>query len=59
MYAICCCKCYVLHKYGTAHIQVYKQTRVTHSALRNFACNLRVGLVRHKEYTAHERLLMS
>ena len=25
----CCCK------YGTAHVQVYKQTRVTHCASRN------------------------
>ena len=48
-----------LNRYGTAHIQVYKQTCVTHRALRNFEDNLRVGLVRHEEYTAHERLLMS
>ena len=26
----CCCK------YGTAHVQVYKQTRVTHCDSRNF-----------------------
>ena len=45
--------------YGTAHIQVYKQTRVMRCALRNFEDNSRVGLMLHKEYTAHERLLMS
>ena len=49
-----------LHKaYGTAHVQVYKQTHVTHCALRNFACNSRVGLIRHEEYTTREWLLMS
>ena len=31
--------------YGTAHIQVYKLTRVTRCASRNFACNSHVGLV--------------
>ena len=45
--------------YGTAHVQVYKQMRVTRHASRNFEDNLRVGLMRHKEYTARERLLMS
>ena len=45
--------------YGNAHIQVYKQTRVTRHALRNFEDNLCVGLVQHKEYTAQEQLLMS
>ena len=45
--------------YGTAHIQVYKLTRVTRRASRNFACNSRVGLVQYEEYIAHERLLMS
>ena len=46
-------------KYGTAHVQVYKQMHVTHHAFRNFEDNLRVGLVRHEEYTARERLLMN
>ena len=46
-------------QYGTAHIQVFKQAHVTRCALRNFEDNLRVGLVRHKEYTACKRLLMS
>ena len=45
--------------YGTAHVQVYKLTRVTRRASRNFVCNSRVGLVRHEEYTTRERLLMS
>ena len=45
--------------YGTAHVKVYKQTCVTCCALRNFEDNLRVGLVRHKDYTIRERLLMS
>ena len=45
--------------YGTTHVQIYKQTHVMHRALRNFACNSRVGLTQHKEYTARERLLMS
>ena len=49
----------VILLYGTAHVQVYKQTRVTCLALRNFAYNSRVGLVRHEENTACERLLMS
>ena len=40
--------------YSTAHVQVYKQTRVTRRTLRNFEDNLRVGLVRHEEYTARE-----
>ena len=31
--------------YSTAHIQVYKLTRVMHHVSRNFACNSRVGLV--------------
>ena len=50
---------HVLFMYGTAHVQVYKQTCVMRHALRNFEDNARVGLVRHEEYTAHERLLMS
>ena len=45
--------------YSTAHIQVYKQTRVTHRALRKFEDNSCIGLMRHEEYTARERLLMS
>ena len=45
--------------YGTVHVQVYKQTRVMHHALRDFEDNLRVGLMRHKNYTTRERLLMS
>ena len=44
---------------ATAHVQVYKQMHVTHRAWRKFEDNSRVGLVRHEEYTAHERLLMS
>ena len=48
-----------LNIYGTAHVQVYKLMCVTRRASRNFACNLHVGLVQHKEYTARERLLMS
>ena len=32
---------------------------VMRRALRNFEGNSRVGLVRHKEYTAREQLLMS
>ena len=43
-----------LHIYGTAHVQVYKQMRVTHRASRNFEDNSRVGLVQHEEYTARE-----
>ena len=55
------CPSYVIATfiYGTAHVQVYKLTRVTCRASRNFACDLRVGLVRHEKYTAHEQLLMS
>ena len=46
--------------YSTAHVQVYKKKmRVTLCALRNFEDNSRVGLVQHKEYFAHERLLTS
>ena len=45
--------------YGTAHVQVYKLTRVTRRTLRNFVCSSCVGLVLQKEYTAHEQLLMS
>ena len=45
--------------YGTAHVQVYKQTHVMHHASRNFEDNSSVGLIRHEEYTAHERSLMS
>ena len=48
-----------IYMYGTAHVQVYKQMRVMHCASRNFACNSRVGLVQHEEYTAHKRLLIS
>ena len=44
--------------YGSAHIQVYKQMCITRRASRNFEDNSRVGLVRHQEYTACERLLM-
>ena len=40
--------------YGTAHVQVYKQTCVTHCALRNFKDNSRVGLMRHEDYTTRE-----
>ena len=47
------------HSYGTTHIQVYKQTCVMRRASRNFEDNSHVGLVRHEEYTARERLLMS
>ena len=39
---------------GTAHVQVYKQTRVMHHALRNFEDNSCVGLVQHEKYTARE-----
>ena len=49
----------MLFAYGTAHIQVYNQTHLTRHALRNFEDNSHVGLVRHEEYTACERLLMS
>ena len=42
--------------YGTADVQVYKQMHVTRRASRNIEDDLRVGLVRHKEYTARERL---
>ena len=35
------------------------QTRVTHRALRKFEDNSCIGLMRHEEYTARERLLMS
>ena len=45
--------------YCTAHVQVYKQTRITCHASRNFEDNSRVGLMRHKEYTACKQLLMS
>ena len=47
-----------VYSYGTAHVQVYKQTCVMHRALRNFENYLHVGLMRHEEYTARERLLM-
>ena len=46
-------------KYGTTHVQVYKQTHVMRRTLRNIVCNSPLGLVRHEEYTARERLLMS
>ena len=45
--------------YGTAHIQVYKQTRVTCHTSRNFEDNSCCWLMQHEEYTACERLLMS
>ena len=45
-------------RYSTAHVQVYEQTRVTYCTSRNFACNSRIELVRHEEYTARERFLM-
>ena len=48
-----------LYIYNIAHIQVYKQTHVTCYASRNFEDNLRVGFVRHEEYTARKQLLMS
>ena len=59
-----CLDCTRSHKnmktlYSTAHVQVYKQMRVTHRAMRNFACNTCVGLVQHEEYNARKRLLMS
>ena len=38
--------------YGAAHAQVYEQMCVTRRASSNFEDNSRVGLVRHKEYTA-------
>ena len=47
-----------LLSYGTAYVQVYKLTRVTRRASRNFACNSCVGLMQHEEYTARERLLI-
>ena len=53
------CIYHILYSYGTAHVQVYKLIRVARRASRNFVHNSRVGLVRHEEYTAHERLLMS
>ena len=50
----------LLETYSTAHVQVYKQTHVTRRASRKFEdTNLRVRLMRHEEYTARERLLMS
>ena len=52
------CLCTYVCMYGTAHVQIYKQTRVTRCTLRNFACNSCVGLMQHEEYTAHEQLLM-
>ena len=51
-------RCISTTYYGTAHIQVYKQTVVMHRALRNFEDNSCVGLVPHKEYTACVRLLI-
>ena len=56
---ICICMYVCLYIYNIAHIQVYKPTHVTCCASRNFEDNLRVGLVRHEEYTAHKQLLMS
>ena len=49
---------YPVTNYGTAHVQVYKLTCVMRRASKNFACNLRVGLVQHEEYIAREQLLM-
>ena len=40
--------------YGTAHVQVYKQTRVMRRALRNFKDNSRVGLMQQEEFTTRE-----
>ena len=54
-----CHACNLHATYGTADVQVYKLTCVTCCASRNFTCNSCVGLVRHEEYTARERLLMS
>ena len=45
--------------YGTAHVQVYDQTRVMRCTSRNFEDNSCVGLMRHKKCTAREQLLMS
>ena len=50
----------LLETYGTAHVQGYKQTCLMRRASRKFEdIDLRVGLVRHEEYTAREQLLMS
>ena len=40
--------------YGTAHVQVYKKTRVILRDSENFEDNSRVGRVRHEEYIARE-----
>ena len=48
-----------MYVYGTAHIQVYKNTHVIVHALRNLEDNLHVGFILHKEYTARKWLLMS
>ena len=40
--------------YGTAHVQVYKKTRVILRDSENFEDNLRVRRVRHEEYIARE-----
>ena len=50
---------HTLHSHGTAHVEVYKKTRVTLCASRNFAGDSCVGLVRHEKYAARERLLTS
>ena len=64
VYSIIICTISYIHNvctvvYSTAHVQVYKQTHVTHRALRKFEDNSCIGLMRHEEYTARERLLMS
>ena len=58
---MCCFFTYLIlsYIYGTAHVQVYKQTHVTHHASRNFEDNSHVGLVWHEEYNACEWLLMN
>ena len=45
--------------YSTGHVQVLQKTQVTLCASRKFEDNSYVGLVQHKKYTAHKRLLMS
>ena len=40
--------------YGTAHVQVYKKTRVILRDSENFEDNSRVRRVRHEEYIARE-----
>ena len=50
-----------MHKYilNTVQLTSKLQMRVMRHASRNFEDNLRVGLVRHKNYATQERLLMS